>query len=165
MNLLVCIVTLGFCVTQAHSNPLSKITIITHTDKQPLSHSQYVKKLKSHLEESYRVAINNSRKVADKNKKRLDKVILDSTLDVGDRVLVRNLRLRSKHKLADKWESTTYIVIKRMGDLPVYTVRPEKEEGPPRTLHRNLSLPCGFLLQTEEEEPEAISKPRKPRTR
>ena len=54
------------------------------TDKQPLSHSQYVKKLKSHLEESYQVAINNSRKVADKNKKRFDKVIRESTLDVGD---------------------------------------------------------------------------------
>ena len=80
MNLLVCIVTLGFCVTQAHSNPLSKITIITHTDKQPLSHSQYVKKLKSHLEESYQEAINNSRKVADKNKKRFDKDFRESTL-------------------------------------------------------------------------------------
>ena len=49
-------------------------------------------------------------------------------------VLVRNLRLRSKHKLADRWESTTYIVTKRMGEMPVYTVRPEKEFGPLRTL-------------------------------
>ena len=69
------------------------------SDKQPLSHSQHVKKLRSHLEESYQVAINNSCKVADKNKKRFDKVIRESTLDVGDRVLAHNLRLRSKHKL------------------------------------------------------------------
>lgn len=132
--------------------------------KQPHSHSQYVKLLKSHLEESYQIAIQNSRKVADKNKKRFDKVVRESTLDIGDRVLVRNLRFRTKHKLADRWEPTIYVVIKKMGDLPVYTVKPEKEEGPQRTLHRDHLLPCGFLSQTEEG-PESNSKPQRPRTR
>ena len=83
------------------------------TNKPPLSHSLYVKKLKSHLEESYQVAITNSRKTAQKNKKRFDKVIRESTLDVGDRVLVRNLRLRTKHKLADKCEPTIYVITKK----------------------------------------------------
>lgn len=135
------------------------------TNKQTLSHSHYVKTLKSHLKESYEVATKNSRQVAEKNKRRFDKVIRESTLDVGDRVLVRNLRLRSKHKLADRWEPTVYVVTKRMGDLPVYTLKPEKEDGPLRTLHRDLLLPCGFLSQAEEEEPERISKPHRPQTR
>lgn len=58
-----------------------------------------------------------------------------------------------------------YVVTKRMGDLPVYTLKPEKEDGPLRTLHRDLLLPCGFLSQAEEEEPERISKPHRPQTR
>lgn len=84
---------------------------------------------------------------------------------MGDRVLVRNLRLRSKHKLADRWESTVYIVTKRMGELPVYTLKPEKGDGPLRTLHRDLLLPCGFLSHIEREEAERIVNPPRPRTR
>lgn len=133
--------------------------------KETSSHSQYVRNLKSHLEESYQVAIENSRKVAEKNKKRFDKVVRESTLGVGDRVLVRNLRLRNKHKLADRWEPTIYVVVKRMGDLPVYLVKPEKEEGPSRTLHRDLLFPCGFLPEAESEEHKEKSSPKRPRTR
>ncbi|XP_030611439.1 uncharacterized protein LOC115798655 [Archocentrus centrarchus] len=133
-------------------------------NKQSISHSQYVKQLKNHLEDSYKIAIKNSQKVADRNKKRFDKVIRESTLDVGDRVLVRNLRLRDKHKLADKWEQTVYVVTKQKENLPVYTVTPEKGDGPPRTLHRDLLLPCGFLAPTEDE-PQQMIKPRKPQTR
>lgn len=40
---------------------------------------------------------------------------------------------------------------KRAGDLPVYTVCPEGQDGPLRTLHRDLLLPCGFLSEPEEE--------------
>lgn len=40
---------------------------------------------------------------------------------------------------------------KRAGDLPVYVVCPEGQDGPTRTLHRDLLLPCGFLSEEEEE--------------
>lgn len=86
------------------------------------THSEYVKQLKSYLKQSYDIAIKNSQKVADKNRKRFDKIIHESTLDAGDRVLVQNLCLREKHKLADKWEQTMYIVTKQMENLPVYTL-------------------------------------------
>ena len=133
-------------------------------DSSSTSHSQYVKSLKTHLKESYQLAIQNSKKVADKNKKRFDARVRESTLETGDRVLVRNLRFRSKHKLADRWEPTVYVVQKRAGDLPVYTVCPEGQDSPSRTLHRDLLLPCGFLSEPQEE----IAKPkptRRPRMR
>ena len=107
------------------------------TDNQTTSHSQYVQDLKSHLEESYKIATGNAEKVMQRNKTRYDKHVTASELSVGDRVLVRNVRLRGKHKLADKWESDVYIVVKRAGTLPVYTVRPENKEKPSRTLHRS----------------------------
>ena len=115
------------------------------------SHSQYVKDLKSHLEESYKLANGNCVKNAGRNKARFDKRITDSTLNVDDRVLVRNVRLRGKHKLADKWESDIYVVVKRAGELPVYTVKPEHRDGPLRTVHRDLLLPCGFLPSCDPE--------------
>lgn len=133
-------------------------------DSSSTSHSQYVKSLKTYLKESYQLAIENSKKVADKNKKRFDARVREATLETGDRVLVRNLRLRSKHKLADRWEPTVYIVQKRVGDLPVYTVCPEGQDGPLRTLHRDLLLPCGLLPEPDVEIVEQKIT-RRPRTR
>lgn len=128
------------------------------------SHSQYVRNLRSYLRESYQLASDNAKKVADKNKKRFDMKIREATLSIGDRVLVRNLRFRSKHKLADRWESTIYVVQKKAGEMPVYTVCPEGRDGPLRTLHRDLLLPCGFLPD-DEEEPVKPKQPSKPKTR
>ena len=73
----------------------------------------------SHLKESYQLAMKNAQKVAARNKKGFDTFVRRSTLEEGDRVLVQNLRLWNKHKLADRWESTVYRVTKQVNDLPV----------------------------------------------
>ncbi|KAK7879544.1 hypothetical protein WMY93_033746 [Mugilogobius chulae] len=113
--------------------------------KPSLNHSEYVQKLKSHLQKSYQLAAENAEKMMQKNKTRFDRKVIASELEVGDRVLVRNVRLRGKHKIADKWEDQVYVVVKKATNLPVYTVRPEHAEKPLRTLHRDLLLPCGYL--------------------
>ena len=128
---------------------------------QQVSHSEYVKALKSRLEESYKVAMENAAKVAHKNKTRFDRRVTASDLEAGDRVLIRNVRLRGKHKISNKWESTVHVVVKRAGTLPVYTVRPESEDGPLRTLHRDLLLPCGYL--SAEGSDAVVQKPAKRR--
>ncbi|XP_024862252.2 uncharacterized protein LOC108237361 [Kryptolebias marmoratus] len=120
-------------------------------EKKCPSHSQYVQNLKSRLKESYQIASKNSARSAKRNKTRFDQRVLPSKLEVGDRVLVRNVRVRGKHKLCDKWEQDVYVVVKCAGDLPVYTVKPECKDGPLRTLHRDLLLPCGFLPMTDVE--------------
>ncbi|XP_043078707.1 uncharacterized protein LOC122327417 [Puntigrus tetrazona] len=141
--------------------PLDLVFGLLKESNQKVSHSQYVQQLKSHLRESYEVAVRNMQKLAERNKVRFDKNVKESTLDVGDRVLVRNVRIRGKHKLADKWESEVYVVVKRADKLPVYTVRPETKDAPLRTLHRDLLLPCGFLPISEPvtlAEPKSVSK-------
>ncbi|KAK7881158.1 hypothetical protein WMY93_029567 [Mugilogobius chulae] len=115
-------------------------------EPQTNSHSQYVANLRSRLEYCYQLASKSAEKSAARNKSRFDRRVTPSCLEAGDRVLVRNVRLRGKHKLEDKWESDVYVVLRRAGDLPVYTVRSEKHpDAPCRTLHRDLLLPCGFL--------------------
>ncbi|CAI5669579.1 unnamed protein product [Oreochromis niloticus] len=54
---------------------------------QKKSHSQYVSDLKHRLEESFKIATSNAQKNAERNKTRFDKQVVDSTLNVGDRVL------------------------------------------------------------------------------
>lgn len=129
------------------------------------THSQYVSDLKSRLEESYKIATSHAQKNADRNKIRFDKRVTASPLEVGDRVLVRNVKLRGKHKLANKWEDDVYVVLKQAGDIPVYTVKPEGKDGPVRTLHRDLLLPCGFLPSTVPDEPVKRPSVTRPKTR
>uniref|UniRef100_A0A3B3I0W1 Gypsy retrotransposon integrase-like protein 1 n=1 Tax=Oryzias latipes TaxID=8090 RepID=A0A3B3I0W1_ORYLA len=117
------------------------------------SYREYVQELRSHLDENQRLAIENAAKIMQRNKTRFDQHVVTADLDIGERVLVRNVRQRGKHKLADKWESTVYIVVRRAENLPVYTVRPENQPKPLRTLHRDLLLPCGFLPSPQEKLP------------
>lgn len=135
-----------------------------HGTQHP-SHSQYIKSLKSRLEESFKIASKNADKSAERNKARFDKRVVPSALSPGDRVLVRNVRLRGKHKLSNKWEETVYVVVHRAGDLPVYKVKPEGHDGPTRTLHRDLLLPCGFLVDGDNLSTREHSPARRPRTR
>lgn len=125
-----------------------------------LSHSEYVKKLAESLTESYRLASEHSQKRALQNKQRFDNKVRESTLTAGDRVLVRNVGLRGKHKIADRWSETVYTVVKQIPDLPVYVVVPENAKGPERVLHRDLLLPCGFLPSTTEEINMSTQKPK-----
>ncbi|XP_042254131.1 uncharacterized protein LOC121887433 [Thunnus maccoyii] len=132
---------------------------------QHTSHSEYVQNLKSRLEESYKIAMDNAAKTAHKNKTRFDRRVTASDLEAGDRVLIRNVRIRGKHKISDKWESIVHVVVSRAGTLPVYTVKPENKDGPLRTLHRDLLLPCGYLPTEESIEPVQQPAKRRPATR
>ncbi|XP_035770170.1 uncharacterized protein LOC118455412 [Neolamprologus brichardi] len=109
------------------------------------SHSEYVNNLRQRLEESYTLAAKNSQRIGERNKARFDKRIRVAELCAGDRVLVRNMSIRGKHKISDRWEQKVHVVVKRINDGPVYVVEPELGDGPKRTLHRDLLLPCGFL--------------------
>lgn len=131
---------------------------------QHMSHSQYVQTLKSRPQESYKMATANTAKTASRNKTRYDRRVTASDLDVGDRVLIRNVRLRGKHKISYEWAATVHVLVHRTGTLPVYTVKPENRESPLRTLHRDLLLPCGYL-PTEDRHPVPQSRKRGPSTR
>ena len=142
------------------------IDILFGTDpdaRRSPSSGQYVKDLKLRLQHAFDVARENSSKSAAKNKKRYDKSVCAVPLERGDRVLVKNVNIRGKHKLADRWEKDVYIIQSKIPDIPVYVVTRENGEGSTRTLHRNLLLPCGSLVV--DLEPEPAAKPRKIKTR
>jgi transposase InsO family protein len=131
----------------------------TFTEKGKL---QYVKELKSNLDRAYRAASENAHQGESRNKARYDKRVRASVLASGDRVLVRNVGLTGKNKLANHWCAVAYTVTRKLGgdESSVYVVRREDGQGRERTLHRNMLLPCGFLPLAVDEQPAVLPRAR-----
>ena len=117
------------------------------------SRESYAQKLKKRLQYAYRVAQRESEKKAKKHKQYYDAKVRDSKLEIGDRVLVRNVNVRGKNKLGDKWEKDPYRVLEiPIADLPVYKVQRENGKGPVKTLHRNLLLPFMYITSADPQD-------------
>ena len=113
------------------------------------SHREFAESWKHAMKEAYTVVRHQSNKSAARGKKHYDKKIYGACLDIGDRVLVRNVSERGgTGKLRSFWEDDIYVVVgKKNPDIPVYTVETESKRAKKkvRVLHRNLLLPCDHL--------------------
>lgn len=89
--------------------PVDLAFVFSLRDDGCKSHSPYVQSLKSHLEQSYRI---------------------DVCVTAVKLKAVCAACFRGKHKLADKWESDVYMVVRQAGHLPVYTIKPENKDAP-----------------------------------
>ena len=149
-------------------------------DPEPVEakpYDTYVRELKAGLEEAYKLASSKSSDSHEVNRIRYNQKVRRADLNIGDRVLVRNVQIRGRHKLANMWCPDVYIVRSRKGnsDSPVYSVQREDGKGVERVLHRNLLLPCGFLPLAESRlsdaqdlpvsQPRPVPRPRLPRRR
>lgn len=104
---------------------------------------KYVSDMRKEMKAAYELAESIAAKQNNNNKQRYDRRIRFSQLLPGDRVLLRNLGLQGKHKLADRWASKLYVVESQMPNLPVFRLKPEDGDGPIKILHRNHLLPLG----------------------
>ena len=107
----------------------------------------YVKQWRNAMDEAYKLASEKARQNAGKGKKHYDKRARAVVLEPGDRVLVRDMKPKEgPSKLRSYWEKDIFVVVERKGsNSPVYEVKPEKNEGRHRVLHRNMLLPCAYL--------------------
>lgn len=138
-----------------------KLGLAPDTD-QPTSHHTYVKRLKDRLRRAHKLASEQAEKKSAANRKNYDATVREQAIASGDRVLVRNVRPRGGRKLANRWEDQVYVVVRQCGDnMPVYEVKPSYGNGPHRTLHRNMLLPCGF----QPKQPRQVPVPPAPRAR
>ncbi|XP_075451032.1 uncharacterized protein LOC142492246 [Ascaphus truei] len=67
------------------------------------THFQYVQRLKDSLQQAYQQAEKSTAKLNAGNKRRYDNKVKYRELRPGDAVLLRNLGVPGKHKLADRW--------------------------------------------------------------
>ena len=90
------------------------------------TYTEYVRKLRQRLHFAYEKATKEAQKSAAHHKSRYDLKARSSVLEYGDRVLVRNVGVRGKHKLTDRWEQKPYLVKDQPNpDIPVYIVQEE----------------------------------------
>jgi transposase InsO family protein len=107
---------------------------------------QFVNKLKDRLEHTFGLVKEAIAKSADKQKS-YQPTIRGVVPEIGDLVLVRNVGLKGKHKLADRWQSDVFkIVGKPNPGIPVYQIQLQNGKGKVRTVHRNLLLPLTHPL-------------------
>ncbi len=107
----------------------------TADNTSPVSYSKYVSKMKQELQAAYQLAQATSEKMNQK--------VRYHSLNVGDRVLIRNLGLKGKQKLEDRWSANPYVVESQLSSIPVYRLKPVDVNGPVRVMHRNHLLPLG----------------------
>ena len=98
----------------------------------------YIASLRDRLILAYQKVIKESRKSAAHSKQSHDSRACQAANQAVNLVLVSNLSIRGKHKLADRWEEYPYQVVECIPGLPVYKV--QDKNGKKRVLH------CTFLL-------------------
>ena len=133
--------------------PVDVMFGIGSEDKEETTYSTYVETLRDRLKVAYSVASQHQKDASAKQKSYYDLKVRAAVLRKGDTVLVREVHLRGRQKLADKWSKEVHMVKSQPNpDVPVYCVEPA-DGGTVRTLHRNLLLPVGTLREPQKPKP------------
>lgn len=92
------------------------------------SPSDYMKSLKEKIKATQEIVREHNNAARQKQKHYYDKKAKDSQFAIEDKVLVRVLAFKGRHKIADKFEVDVYTVIEQQNkDIPVFKVKSEKD--------------------------------------
>lgn len=127
--------------------PVDVCFAVSPDNTSPVSYLKYVAKMKQELQAAYQLAQATAQKMNQSNKERYDQKVHYHSLNAGDRVLIRNLGLKGKQKLADRWSANPYVVESQFSGIPVYRLKPVDGKGPVKVLHRNHILPLGQAVR------------------
>uniref|UniRef100_A0A673JUV2 Gypsy retrotransposon integrase-like protein 1 n=1 Tax=Sinocyclocheilus rhinocerous TaxID=307959 RepID=A0A673JUV2_9TELE len=119
------------------------------SDSTSTNYSKYVSSLSKDLSE----AMNIAQKLASKEQQRhavlYNRKAKGSDIDVSDRVLLANHAERGKKKkIADRWESTVYMVVDKFPSTNTFRIH-NTVTGQEKIVHRNLLLLANFLPVTD----------------
>ena len=121
---------------------------------QPNSYTKYVADLKKRIKYAQELVEARISKAGEANKGWYDRKVRGATLQPGYQVLVRQVGLQGKHKLADRWEEEIWVVTAQPNStIPVYSVRKLDGNGRLRTLHRNMLLPVSSVSNAQPSVP------------
>ena len=110
------------------------------------SHAEFVKEWEKTMKEAVEIARQNIKKSAEYNKTNFDKKARAVELEIGDRVLMRNVRERGgTGKLRSYWEHAVFKVMKKREGLPVYEIQNVRKSKDVRVVHRNMLMCCNEL--------------------
>ncbi|MGH0162226.1 UNVERIFIED_CONTAM: hypothetical protein FKN15_070890 [Acipenser sinensis] len=125
--------------------------------EEPVEYSEFVQNLHDCLSFAFDQANQMSRHAKEQQKEQYDRKARDCQFQPGDRVLVKNCHVEGRQKLADRWESPPYVVVKKQPGIPVYVVRSEDGEKE-RVVHRNLLTQSMFFpMEREQTQNDGVS--------
>ena len=105
-----------------------------------------MRSLRKCLQYAYDLAATKVAEAQETRKAYYDMKSRGAVVRIGDRVLVRNVAFKGKHKLADRFQEEVYEVLEQPNpDIPVYRVRSEGKTGQGIWRHRNLLLPISAI--------------------
>ena len=103
----------------------------------------WVKEHQTRLTDAYKKARHRLEQKANSRKDFYNRKAKSAPLQVGDRVYLRNRKVKGRNKIQDAWDPVIYKVIDQPnphGD--VYTVEPSDGSGQPRNVNRAEVRPC-----------------------
>ena len=134
--------------------PIDGILPTTEFGSKSESYGVFVDKWKKRMNEAFEIAQKHSQKQSKSNKTRYDAKIKHAEVQVGDKVLVQNVRQRGgTGKLSSYWEPCLYVVVKKSPDIPVYDIQNVQDKtAKVRKVHRNLlKVVNELVLQPEKQ--------------
>ena len=98
--------------------------IMPYESEKSKDHSNFVRGLQKRLDFAYKIASREAKRQSRRHKRRYDLRVRHAVIEPGDRVLLRNVGLKGKNKLADRWSKDIFIVQSQPNpDVPVFVVK------------------------------------------
>ena len=105
------------------------------------THRQFVTEWKEAMGEAVKLAQANISKAGEYNRKYYNKKAKAVQIDVGDHVLMKNVRESGgTGKLKSFWEEKIFKVVEKKENIPVYKIQGLGDERDTRVIHRNLMM-------------------------
>jgi transposase InsO family protein len=114
------------------------------------AYTSTVDTVRQKLEAAYRAASEAARKAAGRQAEHYNQKVRGQKLQPGDAVLLRNVGLKGKHKIADKWQQEPFTVVDQPNpDIPVYRIQRGDQR---KVIHRNHLLPVALPYRFDRDE-------------
>ena len=119
--------------------------------------SGYIEGLRERLKHAHQVVQARLKGKGEASQKWYSKKVRGASLQPGDQVLLRQIGLQGKNKLADRWQEEVYVVTSQPNaSIPVFSVRRLDGHGKVKTVHRNLLLPVRSVPTPVPSKPKSV---------
>lgn len=134
--------------------PRLPVDVMFHSvsrDQDITDYDTYVRRMRADLKEALVAAQINTEASQQRQAEQYNKRTKGRDIEEGDVVLLANKGERGRKKLADRWDSTPYLVVFKNPRCHTYRVR-NTSTGQEKVVHRNLMLQASFLPVEERRD-------------